>query len=304
MLESPLIATLEAGGTKMVAGFAKGPGEILRRKRVKTEGVEKTLAQLVEFFRVGSQDLGLPEALAVGAFGPVNLDRGSKDYGTIGQTPKEGWRGVNLLAPLRELLGGLPSVVETDVNAALFGELRWGAARGLKSAAYLTVGTGIGGALFMNGDLIRGVGHSEMGHMRVRRDEVGGGAKFTGVCPFHGDCLEGMASGSALRARWGRAAEELGTEHVAWEIEADYLAQACVNILMIAPPERIILGGGVMAQDWLFPLIRTRLKELLGGYLAYDELGGDLGSFVLPPLLGEDAGLLGCVALGQALLKG
>lgn len=300
MSSLPLIATLEAGGTKMVAAFATGPGEILTRERIPTTTPAETIGRLVEFFGKGAVRYGQPEALVVGTFGPADLDPESPTYGYITATPKDGWAQTDLLGPLKDALGGVPAVFETDVSAALFGEATWGAAKGLKHAAYFTVGTGIGGGLLINGELIHGAGHPEMGHMRVNRhrdDDYGG------KCPFHQDCLEGLASGPALGERWQRPAEELSPQHEAWEIEAFYLAQACANVLMISPPERIILGGGVMHQAHLFPLVRAQLHGLLNGYVAQDELSGDLSSFVVPPALGDDAGLLGCVALGHRYLR-
>lgn len=265
-----------------------------------TLGPEETVSGLVDFFRKGVAELGPVEALAVGTFGPADLAVGSATYGSILGTPKRGWAGVRLLEPLRLALGGVPVVFETDVNAALLGEVAWGAARALKNVVYLTVGTGIGGALMVDGKLVYGLGHPEMGHLRVKRHERD---EYAGHCSFHGDCLEGLASGPALEARWEVAPEDLEVGHIAWEIEADYLAQACLNVLMIAPPERVILGGGVMRKEGLLFLVRERLREYLRGYLAYDELAGDLSDFVVPPSLGGDAGLLGCVEMGQGLLR-
>jgi fructokinase len=300
MSSLPLIATLEAGGTKMVAAFTRGPGEIFSRERIPTTSPEETIHRLVEFFEKGAARFGQPEALVVGTFGPADLEPESPTYGYITATPKKGWAQTDLLGPLKNALGGIPAVFETDVNAALFGEATWGAAKGLKHAAYFTVGTGIGGGLLINGGLIHGAGHSEMGHMRVGRHRDD---DFGGTCPFHQDCLEGLASGPALGERWQGPAEELPATHKGWEIEAYYLAQACANVLMIAPPERIILGGGVMHQVQLFPRVSEQLRVLLNGYLPQHKLADDLSSFVVPPDLGDDAGLLGCVALGQALLR-
>ncbi|MCX8237667.1 MAG: ROK family protein [Akkermansiaceae bacterium] len=291
-----LIAALESGGTKMVAALASGPSDILVRTRIPTTSPEETMAGLIRFFSEATNVHGQPDALTVGTFGPADLDPDSESYGHITATPKAGWAQTDLLGPLRKALGGIPAVFETDVNAALFGEASSGAAKGLKHTAYFTVGTGIGGGLMIGGDLVHGSGHPEMGHMRVSRHPDD---KFEGACSFHKDCLEGMACGPALEKRWGKSAEELPADHPAWEIEAHYLAQACLNVLMIAPPERIIFGGGVMHQEQLFPLIRKKLSELSNGYLPLPELDG----FVVSPELGDDAGLLGCVALGRQLLR-
>lgn len=299
VMSRPLIATLESGGTKMVAALARGPGDILCRERIPTTTPDETIANLVGYFEKVSDELGRPEAFVVGTFGPADLDPASETYGFITSTPKPHWSQTDLLGPLREALK-VPVVFETDVAASLFGEATWGAARGLKSACYFTVGTGIGGALMIEGELVHGIGHPEMGHMRVIRhnDDL-----FEGSCPFHGDCLEGLASGTAMNERWKVPAETLPADHPAWKIEAYYLAQACLNVLMIAPPDRIILGGGVMHQEHLFLLVREELAKLLNGYLAYDQLKGKLESFVVPPTLGDNAGVLGCVALGQRLLE-
>jgi fructokinase len=297
-MSRPLIATLESGGTKMVAALARGPGEILCRERIPTTTPGETISRLVAFFTQVSAELEKPEALAVGTFGPADLDPSSSTYGFITATPKPHWTQSDLLGPIQKALG-VPAVFETDVAASLYGEATWGAAKGMKHAAYFTVGTGIGGAVMIDGEILHGIGHPEMGHMRVSRHSKD---DFKGSCPFHVDCLEGMAAGTSMSQRWNLPAEELPVDHPAWEIEASYLAQACLNLLMIAPPERIILGGGVMHQEQLFPLVRAGLSRLLDGYLAYEQLRGSLADFIVPPALGDDAGVLGCVALGQRLL--
>ncbi|MDB4302239.1 ROK family protein [bacterium] len=294
----PLIATLEAGGTKMVAALASGLDDIRVRARIPTTTPAETIAALLSFFKEAIPRQGDPASLAIGTFGPADIDPSSPTYGHITATPKPGWTDTDFLNPLKDALG-VPAIFDTDVNAALFGEARWGAAQGLKDAAYFTIGTGIGGAVMIGGQLIHGMGHTEMGHMRVKRHPED---SFKGHCPFHGDCLEGLASGSAIGARWGTPAHELAPDHQAWEFEADYLAQACLNLLTIAPPARIILGGGVPHQEHLFPMVRQRLKDDLNGYLAHPSLQGDLSEFIVPPSLADDAGLLGCVALGQQLL--
>lgn len=276
----------------MVAALASGPSGILVRERIPTTTPEETISRLVGFYTGAAKSHGQPAALAVGTFGPADLDPASATYGYITSTPKPGWSQTDLLGPLRSALGGIPVVFETDVNAALFGESKWGAAQGVKNSTYFTVGTGIGGGLMIDGRLVHGNGHPEMGHMRVTRHPDD---HFEGNCLFHADCLEGMASGPAIEKRWGKKAEELPVDHPAWELEAYYLAQACLNVLTIAPPERIILGGGVMHQEQLFPLVREKLKELLNGYL---DLPG-LDQYIVSPKLGDNAGLLGCVALGQ-----
>jgi fructokinase len=297
-MHGPLIATLESGGTKMVAALASGPDDILVRKRIPTTAPDETISALVSFFTQASSQFGQPEAMAIGTFGPADLNPDSPTYGYITTTPKARWSNTNLLGPLQKALD-VPAIFDTDVDAALFGEVTWGAAKGLKNAAYFTIGTGIGGAVMINGHLIHGAGHPEMGHMRLKRHADD---HFEGHCPFHKDCLEGLASGPAIQNRWQSPAEDLAPDHAAWNIQADYLAQACLNVLMIAPPQKIILGGGVMHQAHLFPLVREHLTDLLQGYLSYPELA-DMDDFIVPPALGDNAGLLGCVALGQRLLR-
>jgi len=295
----PLIATLEAGGTKMVASLASGPGQIIVRQEFPTLTPEESIPQLIEFYSQAARSHGSPKALAIGTFGPAELRKEAKHYGYITSTPKEGWSHTDLLSPIQQSLN-VPAIFETDVHASLYGEITWGAARDLKHAAYFTVGTGIGGALMIENSLIYGLGHPEMGHMKIRRHPED---HFLGSCPFHGDCLEGLASGSAISQRWGSPAEELPSDHQAWIFQADYLAQACLNLLTIAPPMRIILGGGVMHQAHLFPLIREALNKHLNGYLGYPELSDSLDDFIVPPALGNNSALLGCVALGQELIR-
>lgn len=282
----------------MVAALSRGPGEILCRQVIPTTRPDETIERLVSYFSGAVAEFEKPGALVVGTFGPADLDPGSRTYGFIAGTPKPHWSHTDLLGPLQRALG-VPAIFETDVAVSLYGESIWGAARGMKDAAYFTVGTGIGGAVLIGGTILHGIGHSEMGHMRVSRHVKD---EFKGSCPFHHDCLEGMASGTSMKKRWGILAEDLPVDHPAWEIEASYLAQACLNLLMIAPPGCIILGGGVMHQERLLPLVRAELFRLLDGYLGYEQLRGDLGNYLVPPVLGDDAGVLGCVALGQRLL--
>lgn len=292
-----MVAALESGGTKMVAALSRGPGEIIAYEKIATTAPRETINRLVGFFEREQSIHGKAEALAIGTFGPADLEVGSATYGFITSTPKPDWSQTDLLGPLRNAVGDVPVVFETDVNAALFGEANWGSAKGFKHSAYFTVGTGIGGGLIVDGSLLHGSGHPEMGHMRVMRHPDD---DFAGVCSFHGDCLEGLACGPAIEKRWGRKAEEMPADHPAWELEAYYLAQACVNVLTIAPVEKIIFGGGVMHQKQLLKMIRQKVIELLNGYLNLP----DAGELVVLPELGDYAGILGCVALGQIQTKG
>ncbi|WP_376791950.1 ROK family protein [Thermoflexus sp.] len=288
-----LYGAIEAGGTKFLCAVGTGPGDLRAVVRIPTTTPEETLGRVVAFFRGFRSEL---RAIGVGAFGPLDLNPNSPAFGTIPTTPKPGWSGVNLLKPLQEAFR-IPIRLETDVNAAALGEGCWGAAQGLETFVYLTVGTGIGGGAIVHGRLLHGALHPEMGHIRIPHDRERD--PFPGVCPFHGDCLEGLASGPALEARWGQSPESLPEDHPGWELEAEYLALGLIDILCVLVPERIILGGGVMQNRSLFPRIRWWVKELLKGYLPAPVLRGDLDDYIVPPALGDQAGLLGALALAM-----
>ncbi len=284
-----LYGAVEAGGTKFLCAVGTGPEDLRAVTRIPTTDPEETLGRVVAFFRAFKGDL---RAIGIGAFGPLDLNPNSPTFGTIPVTPKPGWSGANLVQPLREAFQ-VPIRLETDVNAAAFGEGRWGAARGLETFVYLTVGTGIGGGAVVHGRLLHGLLHPEMGHIRIPHDRERD--PFPGVCPFHGDCWEGLASGPALAARWGQPPESLPPDHPAWDLEAEYVALGLANILCVLVPERIILGGGVMGNRDLYPQIRERVRGLLNRYLP--ALAGDLSDYIVPPALGDQAGLLGALAL-------
>ncbi len=289
-----LYGAIEAGGTKFLCAVGTGPEDLQAVTRIPTTTPEETLGRVVEFFQAFRHQL---RAIGVGAFGPLDLNPRSPTFGTILTTPKPGWSGVNFLKPLQEAFR-IPVYLETDVNAAAVGEGRWGAARGLQTFVYLTVGTGIGGGAVIHGRLLHGALHPEMGHIRIPHDW--GRDPFPGICPFHGDCLEGLASGPALEARWGQPPESLPPDHPAWDLEAEYLALGLQSLLCILAPERVILGGGVMENRSLFPRIRRRVRELLNRYLPIPALQGDLEDYLVPPALGERAGLLGALALAMS----
>jgi fructokinase len=236
------------------------------------------------------------KAIGVGSFGPVDLQPESPHYGYITTTPKPGWQYANLAGPLREAFG-VPVGFDTDVNAAALGEGRWGAAQGLDTFVYFTVGTGIGGGAMVNGKLLHGVLHPEMGHMILPREAQRD--PFAGACPFHGSCLEGLAAGPAIEKRWGVRGETLPADHPAWTLEAHYLALGVVNVISILSPQRVILGGGVMSQQQLFPLIRAEVQCLLSGYLKAPQISEKIDEYIVPPALGDRAGVLGAIALAQ-----
>jgi fructokinase len=285
-----LAGGVETGGSWCVCAVGSCAGEILARERLATKDPEQTLAAIVSFFRQAP-----PVArIGVGAFGPVDLDPRSPTWGHVMATPKPGWQHASVARTLERALG-VQVVFETDVAAAAVGEHRWGAGMGAGSLAYMTVGTGIGVGLLLGQEPWHGVSHPEAGHIRVPHDSARD--PFAGVCPYHGDCLEGLACGPALAARWGRPAEQLEAEHPAWGLEADYIAAGLANLVFTVAPERIVLGGGVMAAPGLLQLVRGRLQALLGGYIQSPVLAGGLERYLVAPALGDDAGVLGAIAL-------
>ena len=259
-----LIGALEAGGTKMVCSIGSPQGSVLQRASFPTASPEITVPQIVDFISKFNVD-----ALGIGSFGPLDLNPDSPGYGSITLTPKLEWQGYPLLRELEDRLG-VPAAIDTDVNAAALAEYQMGAGAGLSSLLYVTVGTGIGGGLIIGGEPVHGLVHPELGHMLLAPQE--GDPMPDGMCPFHRHCLEGLASGPAIEKRWGLSAKLMTQDHPAWELEAAYLAQMCANAIVTVSPEIIVLGGGVMQQAHLFPRIRERTLELLGGYVASPKI--------------------------------
>ncbi|ATY85116.1 fructokinase [Kyrpidia spormannii] len=285
-----LFGAIEAGGTKFVCGIGDDRGRIVDQITIPTTVPEETLGRVAEYF----QDKAI-RALGLGCFGPLDLDPASPTYGFLTSTPKLAWRGFNILANLRRRLA-VPIAIDTDVNAAILAEHRWGAAQGLHTALYLTVGTGIGGGILVEGQILHGMMHPEAGHVIVRR---AAGDNFPGVCPAHGDCLEGMASGPAIEKRWGSKGRDLPLDHPAWDLEAGYLAQGLVTYICVLSPQRILLGGGVMQQADLFPRIRQKVREMLNGYIQRPEIVANIDEYIVPPGLGTKSGLCGGLALAM-----
>jgi fructokinase len=283
---------IEAGGTKFICGIGTSPAD-LEVAQFPTSSPEITLAAVIEFFKSAKVAL---RAIGIGSFGPIDPNPQSPHYGHITSTPKAGWANFDLAGTVRDALQ-LPVAFDTDVNAAMLGEARWGAARGLSDAIYLTIGTGIGGGALVHGELVHGLVHPEMGHLRLPHDRVRDA--FTGICPFHGDCLEGLASGPAIQARWSAIATTLPPDHPAWALEAQYLAYALNNLAVTLSPQRILLGGGVMQQSHLFDLVRAEFAQLLNGYVRHPELLEHLERYIQPPQLGARAGILGTIALAE-----
>lgn len=283
-----MIGALEAGGTKMVCAVGREDGTILEQKSIPTTTPEETIPQIADYFK----DKPI-EALGVAAFGPVDVNPDSLKYGYILDTPKLPWRHYDLLGNLKKHLN-VPMGLDTDVNGSCLGEMTYGCAKGLDSVIYITVGTGVGVGVCVGGRPHHGMLHPEGGHILLPRhpdDEKGG------ICPYHSNCLEGFASGPAIEARWGEKAVNLKDRPEVWEMESYYIAHALVDYIMILSPQKIILGGGVMHQEQLFPLIRRKVKELIGGYLNTRELQ-DLDQYIVPASLHDDQGIMGCIKLG------
>lgn len=292
----PLLGGMEGGGTKFVCAVGHGPNEIIAENRFPTTNPHETLSRAVAFFREHK-----PRAIGLAPFGPLDLDPASPAYGTMLATPKPGWSGADILGPFRQAFD-LPLAFDLDVNAAAFGEFAWVAEnQGLDSLVYYTIGTGIGAGIIVNSRVIHGLTHPEAGHVRLPHDWAKD--PFPGVCPFHGDCFEGLATGPSLAARWGQPGESLPEDHPAWDLESDYIAAALVNTLLSVSPRRIVLGGGVMDRGFLFPLIRRKVKELLHGYVVSPVLAGNLDEFIVPPGLGKRAGVLGAMAMARVALQ-
>ncbi len=280
---------IEAGGTKFVVGIGSAPGAIIDRIRIDTTTPAETIGAAIAWLQSRAAQHGALSAIGIASFGPVELDRAAPDWGHIAATPKPGWSHTDVAGRFAHVFG-CPIGFDTDVNGAALAEARWGAAQGQRVSVYITIGTGIGGGALVSGVPLHGVSHPEMGHFRPARhpDDVG----FAGICPFHGDCLEGLASGPAIKARWGASLSELADDHPGRTITAWYIAQLAVTLHALMEPGRIVLGGGVMATPGLIDRVRSTATELSGGYFK-----GQSEQIIVPPGLGDDAGLLGALAL-------
>ena len=296
-----LVGGVEAGGTKFICAVASGPDDVRAEVRFPTTTPDETIGRAITFFRDQQRKHGRLAAVGIGSFGPIDLAAHSPARGFITSTPKPGWRDTDFVGRIRAEFD-VTIGWDTDVNAAALGERVWGAAQGLDTFIYLTIGTGIGGGGMVNGRLMHGLVHPEMGHIVLPHDRKRD--PYRGCCRFHGDCLEGLASGSAIEERWGVPGKKLTPDHEAWVLEAEYLALALRTFVCTLSPQRIVMGGGVMHVASLFPLIRNRLLELLAGYVQHRAVIDDIDGFVVPPGLGDRAGVLGAVALAQRALEG
>jgi len=297
MSESPLIAGVELGGTKCVCLLASGPDNLVDEVRLPTTTPVETLGAIREALLRWKATHGFA-AVGIGSFGPLELDDRAANYGSIVSTPKPGWSDADLTGLTRDL--GIPVAIDTDVNGAALAEGRWGGAQGLRSFAYVTVGTGIGVGSIVNGQSVQGLGHSEAGHLRVGRIK---GDTWPGSCPYHGDCVEGLAAGPALAARTGKRGETLTADDPVWEMVVQALGGLLHNLVLTTAPERILIGGGIFGgQDHLFPRLRTALIDSLAGYATAGRIAPRIDDFVVAPGLGGMAGPLGAIALGQTAL--
>jgi fructokinase len=288
---------IEAGGSKWECAIGRSPGELRAQVTIPTTTPEETIGRVVAFF----EREGPVAGLGIGSFGPIDRTPTSPTWGYITTTPKPGWAYTDVAVEIRRRLS-VPVTFDTDVNAAALGEHRWGAARGLETFCYLTVGSGIGGGAMVDGRLVHGLVHPEFGHMRIPHDRLED--PFPGVCPFHGDCWEGLASGRAVEARWGRPAHELTGDEAVWELEARYLALGLVSAICVLAPERIVVGGGVTKEPGLLDRVRRHVAALMNGYLHADGVGAGSSDYITPPALGVQAGVLGAIALaGTAELE-
>ena len=288
------LGALEAGGTKMVCAIGDESGKIYEQVSIPTETPESTMPRLISYFEERKI-----EALGIGCFGPIDPDKKSETYGYITSTPKLAWADYNIVGTMEKSLM-IPVGFDTDVNGSVLGEVTFGQAKGKKCVVYVTIGTGVGAGIYIEGKLLHGMLHPEAGHILLtqRQDDT-----YEGTCPYHKTCLEGLAAGPAIEARWGRKAVELKDDARVWDLEAYYIAQAIVNYILILSPQMIILGGGVMHQEQLFPQIRSYVKKMMNGYIKTKEMA-DLDHYIVPASLHDDQGIMGALELGRrALMK-
>lgn len=285
-----MYGSIEAGGTKFVCAVGNDELEIIERASFPTTEPEETMAQVVSFFKKYEKEL---QSIGVGSFGPIDIHRESETYGYITSTPKLAWQNFNFVGSLKKQFN-LPVAFTTDVNAACYGEYVKGHGDGLTSVVYYTIGTGVGGGAVQKGMLIEGFSHPEMGHMLIRRHKAD---TFEGACPFHNDCLEGMAAGPAIEKRLGKKGQELSENDPFWHIEAEYIAQCAYNTTLMFSPDIIIFGGGVMAQEHLLKKVRQAFRKLMSDYVKVPELD----QYIVTPKLQNNAGTIGCLALAKEI---
>ncbi len=284
-----ILGALEAGGTKMVCAIGDETGKIFEQISIPTVTPEETVPKMIAYFKEKKI-----EALGIGCFGPIDPDTDSSTYGYITSTPKLAWANYNIVKAFEEALG-CPVGFDTDVNGSVLGEVTFGQAKNKKCVVYVTIGTGIGAGIYIEGKLLHGMLHPEAGHVMIQKRE---GDNYKGKCPYHTNCLEGHAAGPAIEERWGKKAIELKDNEAVWDLEAYYIAQALTGYVLTLSPDMIILGGGVMHQEQLFPLIRKYVSEMLNGYIKTKELA-DMDHYIVPASLNDDQGIMGCLELAR-----
>ena len=289
-----LFGGIEGGGTKFNCAVGSGPENIIAEARFPTTTPTETIGQVIEFFMPYVNQM---HGIGLGSFGPFDADPASPTYGYITTTPKPHWGNTNVLGMLKEKIN-LPIAVDMDVAVAGLGEAKWGASKNDSHSLYLTIGTGIGGGYIIHGQPLRGLVSLEMGHIRLARDPQLD--PFRGACPYHGDCFEGLAAGPAVEKRFGQRGETLPDDHPFWELEAGYIAQALVNYILSLAPQRIIIGGGVMQKDFMFPSVRRKTQALLNGYINHAMILNHIDEYIVPPALGGRSGVLGSIALAMS----
>lgn len=287
------LGALEAGGTKMVCAIGDETGKIYEQVSIPTRTPEDTIPEIIDYFQKAQI-----EALGIGCFGPIDPDKRSDTYGYITSTPKLAWANYNMAGVLEEALN-CPVGFDTDVNGSVLGEVTFGQAKGKNCVVYVTIGTGVGAGIYMEGKLLHGMLHPEAGHVLIRKREDD---PYPGKCPYHRTCLEGMAAGPAVEERWGKKAIELKDRKEVWDLEAYYIAQALTGYILTLSPEIIILGGGIMHQEQLFPMIRSYVKEMLNDYIKTEELK-NIESYIVPASLKDDQGIMGALELGRRALE-
>ena len=282
-----LLGSIETGGTKFVCAVGDENGKILEQVKFPTTTPEETMELAIEWFALKKM-----EAIGIACFGPIDLHPSSPTYGAITTTPKPGWGSYNIVHAVKDALH-IPVGFDTDVNGSLLGEVTWGSAKGLSDVVYITIGTGIGAGILTNGRPLHGMLHPEAGHIMIprRTDDT-----FEGVCPYHGTCFEGLASGPSIEKRWGRPASELVNVSEVWDLEAYYIAEAISIYICTLSPQRIIVGGGVMHQEQLFPLIRAKVSEMIHGYIQTEEMQ-HLDTYIVPASLQDNQGIMGGLKL-------
>jgi len=299
-MTTPLFGGIEGGGTKFICAVGTGPDDIRAETRFPTTSPDETLRQAVGFFKEQIQHLGPLASIGVASFGPLDPRPGSPSFGHILPTPKPGWTNADIVGTIRAEID-IPIAFDTDVNGAALGEWRWGATQGLDTFIYLTVGTGIGGGVFAGGHLLHGLLHPEMGHIPIPHDLKKD--PFEGVCPFHHDCFEGLASGVAIEKRWGQRGGTLPEDHPAWGLEAEYIALALANYVYTISPERIVIGGGVGQLTHLLPRVQKKTRKIINGYVQSASILDNIETYIVPPGLGNRAGVVGAIALAEQIFQ-